>query len=51
MDSTAMLTGSRRVADAAVRLGLGSPLILADAPDDAALTSALVRWRESTSRA
>ena len=45
MDSTALLTGSRRVADAAIRLGLGSPLILADAPDDAALTSALIRWR------
>ncbi len=50
MDSTAILTGSRRVADAAIRLGLGSPLILADGPDDAALTSALVRWRESTPR-
>ena len=47
MDSTALLTGSRRVADAAIRLGLGSPLILADAPDDAALTSALIRWREA----
>lgn len=45
MDSTALLTGSRRVADAAIRLGLGSPLILADAPDDAALVSALIRWR------
>ncbi len=50
MDSTAMLTGSRRVAEAATRLGLGSPLILADGPDDAALASALIRWRESTSR-
>jgi len=50
MDSTALLTGSRRVADAAIRLGLGSPLILADAPDDAALTSALIRWREATPR-
>jgi len=47
MDSTALLTGSRRIADAAIRLGLGSPLILADAPDDAALTSALIRWREA----
>ena len=45
MDSTALFTGSRRVADAAIRLGLGSPLILADAPDDAALVSALIRWR------
>lgn len=43
MGSTALLTGSRRVADAALRLGLGSPLILADGPDDAALTSALIR--------
>jgi len=50
MDSTALLTGARRVADAAIRLGLGSPLILADAPDDAALTSALVRWRETAAR-
>jgi hypothetical protein len=33
------------VADAAIRLGLGSPLILADAPDDHALTHALIRWR------
>jgi uroporphyrinogen-III synthase len=47
MDSTALLTGSRRIADAAIRLGLGSPLILADAPDDAALTSALICWREA----
>jgi uroporphyrinogen-III synthase len=50
MDSTALLTGSRRVADVAIRLGLGSPLILADGPDDAALTSALIRWRESAPR-
>ncbi len=45
MDSTALVTGSQRVADAAARLGLGSPVILADSPDDAALTGALVRWR------
>lgn len=44
MDSTPLLTGSRRVAEAAGRLGLGSPVVLADAPDDAALTAALVRW-------
>jgi uroporphyrinogen-III synthase len=50
MDSTALLTGSRRVADAAIRLGLGSPLILADGPDDAALTSALIRRRDSAPR-
>jgi uroporphyrinogen-III synthase len=45
MDSTALLTGSRRVAEAAARLGLGSPVLLADSPDDAALIGALVRWR------
>jgi len=37
MDSTALVTGSRRVAEAAARLGLGSPVVLADSPDDAAL--------------
>ncbi len=47
MDSTALLTGSRRVAEAAARLGLGSPVVLADAPDDAALTGALIRWRSA----
>lgn len=46
MDSTALVTGSRRVADAAARLGLGSPLVLADSPEDLALVGALVRWRE-----
>jgi uroporphyrinogen-III synthase len=46
MHSTALVTGSHRVADAATRLGLGSPVILADSPEDAALTHALVRWRE-----
>lgn len=45
MDSTALVTGSRRVAEAAARLGLGSPIVLADSPDDAALTGALIRWR------
>jgi uroporphyrinogen-III synthase len=45
MDSTALVTGSRRVAEAAGRLGLGSPILLADSPDDAALIGALVRWR------
>jgi uroporphyrinogen-III synthase len=45
MHSTALVTGSQRVADAAVRLGLGSPLVLADSPEDAALVGALVRWR------
>jgi len=43
--STALVTGSRRVAEAAHRLGLGSPIVLADSPDDVALTGALVRWR------
>ena len=45
MDSTALLTGSERVAAAAARLGLGSPIVLADSPEDAALVAALVRWR------
>jgi hypothetical protein len=45
MDSTALVTGARRVADAAARLGLGSPILLADSPDDTALIGALVRWR------
>lgn len=47
MDSTALVTGSHRVADAAARLGLGSPILLADSPDDAALTGALIRWRNA----
>jgi uroporphyrinogen-III synthase len=42
---TAMVTGSTRVADAATRLGIGSPVVIADSPDDAALVGALVRWR------
>ena len=45
MDSTALVTGSERVAAAAARLGLGSPILLADSPEDAALIGALVRWR------
>jgi len=45
MDSTALVTGSDRVAAAAARLGLGSPILLADSPEDAALIGALVRWR------
>jgi uroporphyrinogen-III synthase len=48
MHSTALVTGSRRVAEAAGRLGIGSPIVLADAPDDAALVGALVRWREQS---
>ena len=48
MDSTALVTGSQRVAEAAARLGLGSPVLLADSPDDAALTGALVRWRNAS---
>ena len=43
---TAMVTGSRRVADAATRLGIGSPIVISDSPEDAALVGALVRWRE-----
>jgi len=46
MDSTMLVTGSRRVADAASRLGLGSPIVIADSPEDTALVGALVRWRE-----
>ena len=46
MDSTMLVTGSRRVADAAARLGLGSPMMIADSPEDTALVGALVRWRE-----
>ena len=45
MDSTALVTGSERVAAAAARLGLGSPILIADSPEDAALIGALVRWR------
>jgi uroporphyrinogen-III synthase len=45
MHSTALVTGSGRVADASTRLGIGSPLILADSPEDAALVRALIRWR------
>jgi len=45
MHSTALVTGSERVADAAARLGFGSPILLADYPEDAALIGALVRWR------
>jgi len=43
---TAMVAGSRRVADAATRLGIGSPIVISDSPEDAALVGALVRWRE-----
>lgn len=45
MDSTALVTGSARVAEATHRLGLGSPVVLADSPDDGSLTGALIRWR------
>jgi uroporphyrinogen-III synthase len=45
MDSTALVTGAERVAEAAGRLGLGSPILLADSPEDTALSAALVRWR------
>ena len=46
LHSTALVTGSQRVAEAAARLGLGSPLVVADSPEDTALVGALVRWRE-----
>lgn len=45
MHSTALVTGAGRVAEAAAQRGLGSPIVLADSPEDAALVSALVRWR------
>ena len=50
MDSTALLTGAARVAERAAGFGLGSPVILAHAPDDEALVQALVDWRESRAR-
>jgi uroporphyrinogen-III synthase len=50
MDSTALLTGASRVADRAARLGLGSPVIMARAPEDDALLEALVAWHEARSR-
>ena len=45
MHSTALVTGSERIAKAAARLGIGSPIVLADSPEDGALIGALVRWR------
>jgi uroporphyrinogen-III synthase len=50
MHSTAMLTDATRVAERAARLGLGSPVILAAAPDDEALRDALVAWHENRSQ-
>jgi len=47
MDSTALVTGAARVADRAARLGLGSPVILADGPEDELLVAALVRWHDA----
>ncbi|MBM5810593.1 MAG: uroporphyrinogen-III synthase [Gammaproteobacteria bacterium] len=41
IDTTALLTGAPRVVDAARRLGLRSPVLLAEAMDDAALVAAL----------
>ena len=46
LHSTALVTGSQRVAEAAARLGLGSPIVIADSPEDTALVGALVRWRQ-----
>lgn len=45
LQATPMLTGARRVAEAEARLGIRSPVILADGPGDAALVDALVAWR------
>lgn len=50
MHSTAMLTGAARVSERAARLGLGSPVILARAPDDEALVEALVAWHAERDR-
>jgi uroporphyrinogen-III synthase len=50
MDSTSLLTGAPRVADLAARLGLGSPVILAQAADDEALVAALLEWRAARQR-
>lgn len=44
MGSTALLTGAPRVAEAAGRLGLGSPVIMATSPADPALVEALGTW-------
>ncbi len=45
MDSTALVTGARRVAEHAAALGLGSPVIVAEGPDDTSLVAALVGWQ------
>jgi len=50
MDSTALLTGASRVAERAAKLGLGSPIVLARAPEDEALIEALVRWHAARER-
>lgn len=50
MDSTALLTGASRVAERAAKLGLGSPIVLAEGPDDEALLEALVRWHSARER-
>lgn len=47
MNSTVLLTGARRVAEHAATLGLGSPVVLAEGPDDASLVAALVGWRSA----
>lgn len=47
MDSTALVTGARRVAEHAAALRLGSPVILAEGPDDTSLVAALVGWRSA----
>lgn len=50
MDSTALLTGASRVAERAAKLGLGSPIVLAQGPEDEALVEALVRWHAARER-
>jgi len=47
MDSTALLTGAPRVAEAAGRLRIGSPVIMANGPTDDALVEALQTWTEA----
>ena len=50
MDSTALLTGAPRVAEAATRLRLGSPVIMATSPADESLVEALQAWAEARHR-
>jgi uroporphyrinogen-III synthase len=44
LQETPIVTGARSAVQAVERLGLRSPLVFADGPDDTALVGALVRW-------